>query len=69
MLKVIIQASSNPDDIILDCFAGSGTSLVAAETLGRRWIGIDNSEIAIETIQKRLLAIRKVSALKVCKIK
>jgi len=69
MLKVIIQASSNPDDIVLDCFAGSGTSLVAAETLGRKWIGIDNSEIAIETIQKRLLAIKKVSAFETCKIK
>ena len=69
MLKVIIQASSNPDDIVLDCFAGSGTALVAAETLGRKWIGIDNSEIAIETIQKRLLAIKKVSAFETCKIK
>ena len=69
MLKVIIQASSNPDDIVLDCFAGSGTALVAAETLGRKWIGIDNSEIAIETIQKRLLNIRKVSAFEVYKIK
>ena len=53
MLKVIIQASSNPDDIVLDCFAGSGTTLVSAESLSRRWIGIDNSEIAMETIQKR----------------
>jgi len=68
MLKVIIQASSNPDDIVLDCFAGSGTALVASETLGRKWIGIDNSEIAIETIQKRLLAIKKVSAFEVYKI-
>ena len=69
MLKVIIQASSNPDDIVLDCFAGSGTTLVSAESLGRRWIGIDNSDIAIETIQKRLLAIKKVSAFEVYKIK
>jgi len=69
MLKVIVQSSSNPDDIVLDCFAGSGTSLVAAETLGRRWIGIDNSEIAIETIQKCLLTIRKVSAFEIYKIK
>jgi adenine-specific DNA-methyltransferase len=68
MLKVIIQASSNPDDVVLDCFAGSGTTLVAAESLGRRWIGIDNSEIAIETIQKRLWAMRKVSAFELCKI-
>jgi len=69
LLKVIIQASSNPDDIVLDCFAGSGTTLAASESLSRRWIGIDNSEIAIETIQKRLLAMQKVSAFEVCKIK
>ena len=68
MLKVIIQASSNPDDIVLDCFGGSGTTLVAAESLGRRWVGIDNSGIAIETIQKRLLAMQKVSAFELCKI-
>jgi adenine-specific DNA-methyltransferase len=62
MLKVIVQASSNPDDIVLDCFAGSGTTLVAAEILGRRWVGIDNSEVAIEIIQKRLLTMNKVTA-------
>ncbi len=45
MLKVIIEASSNPNDIVLDCFAGSGTALVAAEEMGRRWIGIDNSKV------------------------
>jgi adenine-specific DNA-methyltransferase len=54
MLKVIIRASSNPGDIVLDCFCGSGTTLVAAEESGRRWIGIDNSEAAIEVSQKRL---------------
>jgi adenine-specific DNA-methyltransferase len=69
MLKVIIQASSNPDDIVLDCFAGSGTTLVAAEALGRRWIGIDNSEVAIEVIQKRLSSMRKVSAFGLYKLK
>jgi adenine-specific DNA-methyltransferase len=69
MLKVIIQASSNPDDIVLDCFAGSGTTLVAAEALGRRWIGIDNSEIAIEVIQKRLSSMKKVSAFGLYKLK
>jgi adenine-specific DNA-methyltransferase len=69
MLKVIIQASSNPDDIVLDCFAGSGTTLVAAEALGRRWIGIDNSEVAIQVIQKRLSSMRKISALGLYKLK
>jgi len=54
MLKLIISTSSNENDIVLDCFAGSGSTLVAAENLGRKWIGVDNSPIAIETMQKRL---------------
>lgn len=55
MLGRIVKASSNIGDIVLDCFAGSGTTLVAAESLGRRWIGIDNSELAVETTKKRIL--------------
>lgn len=62
MLKMIIEASSNPNDIVLDCFAGSGTTLVAAEMVGRRWIGIDHSKVAIEVAQKRLAAIKRCSA-------
>ena len=62
MLKTIIEASSNPDDIVLDCFVGSGTTLIAAEKTGRRWIGIDNSKIAIETCQKRINKIKHYSA-------
>lgn len=58
MLRVIIKASSNPNDIVLDCFTGSGTTLIASEQLGRRWIGIDNSPIAIEVSLKRLLALK-----------
>jgi len=53
MLKLIIEASSNEDDIVLDCFAGSGTALVAADMLKRNWIGIDNSPHAIKTIVER----------------
>lgn len=56
MLKMIIQASSNPGDLVLDCFSGSGTTLEAASQLGRHWIGIDSSEIAIQTTVKRLTA-------------
>jgi adenine-specific DNA-methyltransferase len=54
MLKTIIGASSNPDDLILDCFCGSGTTLQAAEALGRHWIGIDQSPQAIRVTKERL---------------
>lgn len=54
MLKRIVEASSNVGDIVLDCFAGSGTTLVAAEDLGRQWIGVDISDVAIATIKDRL---------------
>ncbi|MCG2695191.1 site-specific DNA-methyltransferase [Candidatus Parcubacteria bacterium] len=57
LLKFIIEASSNKDDLVLDCFCGSGTTLVAAQELGRNWIGIDNSEQAIRVTKKRLLKI------------
>lgn len=69
MLKMIIEASSNPNDIVLDCFVGSGTALVAAEETGRRWIGIDNSQVAIEVAQKRLTSINNISAFGLYKIK
>ncbi|MCL0029894.1 site-specific DNA-methyltransferase [Dehalococcoidia bacterium] len=58
MLRMILEASSSPGDLVLDCFAGSGTTLVAAQELGRRWIGIDNSLVAIKKTRKRLLAMR-----------
>jgi len=55
MLKRIIEASSNKGDLVLDCFAGSGTTLVAAEELGRQWIGIDIGDESIRTIQNRFV--------------
>lgn len=54
LLRRIVMASSNPGDIVLDCFCGSGTTLVAAEETGRQWIGIDSSANALETTLKRL---------------
>ena len=54
LLMRIIKASSNQHDIVLDPFAGSGTTLDAAHTLGRHWIGIDVGDAAIETIQERM---------------
>ena len=54
LIKTIIMASSNPGDIVLDCFAGSGTTLLAAEQLNRGWIGIDESKQAFDVITSRL---------------
>ena len=54
----IISASSNEGDIVLDCFAGSGTTLISAEKLNRKWIGIDIGKLSIYTIQKRLLNLK-----------
>lgn len=54
MLEFIIKQSSNQNSIILDCFVGGGTTLYACEKLNRKWIGIDKSELSIETIQNNL---------------
>ena len=54
LLDRIIKASSNPNDIVLDAFCGCGTALVAAENLGRQWIGIDVSPTACRVMAKRL---------------
>jgi adenine-specific DNA-methyltransferase len=53
LLEQIISASSDEDDLILDCFAGSGTTLDVASRLGRHWIGVDNSLESLETILRR----------------
>ncbi|MFI3259731.1 MAG: DNA methyltransferase [Rikenellaceae bacterium] len=53
LLERIIKASSVEGDLVLDCFAGSGTTLAIAQRLNRRWIGIDNSSEAIGSILKR----------------
>ena len=57
LLERIINASSNEGDIVLDCFAGSGTTAAAAEKLGRRWIAMDCGKLAIYTAQKRLFSL------------
>ena len=56
LLKRIVQSSCPDDGVVLDPFCGSGTTLVAAQYLGRRWIGIDNSASAIEHTRKRISA-------------
>lgn len=59
LLKRIIEASSMPGDIVLDAFAGSGTTCAASEKLNRRWIGIDCGKLAMYKIQKRMLNLHK----------
>lgn len=54
LLRTIIRTSSEPGQRVFDCFCGSGTTLYAAQELGRHWIGIDESPIAIATTKKRL---------------
>lgn len=54
LLKRVIKASSDPENIILDPFCGCATTCVAAENLNRKWIGIDLSSKAIELVRHRL---------------
>lgn len=54
LLERILAASSNPGDVVLDPFCGCGTAVHAAQKLGRRWIGIDITHLAVSLIEKRL---------------
>src|SRR5207244_1855336 len=54
LLERIITASTNRGDIVLDPFCGCGTTIAAAQRLGRRWIGIDVTHLAIGLIRSRL---------------
>jgi len=54
LLRRIIQASSRPGEVVLDFFAGSGTTGVVAERLGRKWVLVDNNPQAVQVTQQRL---------------
>ena len=54
LMERIVEASSNEGDVVLDPFCGCGTTVHAAEKLGRRWIGIDVTHLAISLIESRL---------------
>jgi DNA modification methylase len=56
LLERIIGVCTRPNDLVLDCFCGSGTTPTVAAKLGRRWIACDVSRFAIQTTRKRLLA-------------
>lgn len=55
LLAQVIELGSEEGDVVLDAFAGSGTTLAVAEKLNRRWVGIDCGKLSIYTIQKRML--------------
>jgi adenine-specific DNA-methyltransferase len=57
LLNLIIRTSSDENSYVLDCFCGSGTSLKAAHMNGRKWIGIDKSELAIKSAKEKLNSI------------
>lgn len=57
LLAQVLNLASSEGDLVLDAFAGSGTTLAVAEKLGRRWIGIDSGKLAVYTIQKRMLTL------------
>jgi hypothetical protein len=63
LIERIILASSNPGDLVMDIFGGSGTTAAVAEKLGRRWIACDFGKHAIYTMQRRLLRIGESKAL------
>lgn len=57
LLEIFIKASTRPGDLVMDFFAGSGTTIATAEKLGRRWIGCDIGKLSFYIIQRRLLQI------------
>lgn len=54
LLERIIAVSSNEGDIVMDCFCGCGTAVDAAQKLGRRWIGMDVTAVAIDIVRARM---------------
>jgi site-specific DNA-methyltransferase (adenine-specific) len=62
LLERIVEVSSNPGDVVLDPMCGSGTALVAASRLGRKWIGIDKNNDACAIARKRCKSLTQESA-------
>lgn len=62
LLDRLIATSTDPGDLVLDCFIGSGTTAAVAQKLGRRWIGCDINKGAIQTTAKRLQGVMREQA-------
>lgn len=69
MLERIISMSTQEGDLVFDPFCGSGTSLVAAEKLGRQWFGVDVSPTACQIASQRLHQIDKELSEKIFQLK
>jgi len=52
LMHRIVHIASNPGDVVLDCFAGSGTTAAVAHKLGRRWVTVEQSAATVETFTK-----------------
>lgn len=59
LLDLIIRTSSNENSVVLDCFCGSGTTLKSAHMNNRKWVGIDQSELAIKTTVEKLTSAKE----------
>ncbi|PXF58055.1 MAG: hypothetical protein C4B58_07745 [Deltaproteobacteria bacterium] len=59
LLSLIVESSSNPNDIVADFFSGSGTTAAVAEKLGRKWIMSDLGKFAIHTTRKRIIGVQR----------
>jgi SAM-dependent methyltransferase len=59
LLDRVIKASSNENDLVVDFFCGSGTTLAVAEKLGRKWIGSDLGKFAMHTTRKRMVGVQR----------
>jgi len=68
LLKRIILASSEENDLVLDCFCGSGVTPVVAEQLHRRWVACDQSPLAIQLTQQRLLSCSQLQPMVIQKV-
>lgn len=62
LLDRIVRTTTNPGDIVLDCFLGSGTTAIVAQRLGRRWIGCDINKGSVQTSAKRIDALMREQA-------
>jgi len=60
LVERIVETCTSENDIIMDCFAGSGTSAAVAEKLNRKWIVCDCGKLSIYTIQKRLFGLNSL---------